>query len=512
MPLSSTAMPGLTPADWIAHWARVCPVRVAMREVSGARAVSYAELDAMAWRWVGALLASGARSGDRVALLARNGVVTFEVLAACLRLGLVFTPLNWRLSGPELVDICAECAPRVLIYDEGSPDATTLLLHRLPEIRGIALRQPLRASDNTASALMTGAADHGVVAAADPEAPSMLLYTSGTSGRPKGVLLPHRQVFWNALNTVAATDLGPDDRVLGCLPLFHTGGLNCLATPTLYRGGTLLLMDSFEPAAALRALESHRGTQMVAVPTMYQMLLDAGLDAFDLSSLTTLLCGGAPCPPPLLAAFLDRGFNFRQGFGMTEVGPNCFSLPAKMARRKPGSVGQPVMHVEACVVDEDGRHLGVGQTGELRLSGPIVCSGYFGDDATTAGCEDEPWFSTGDLARFDDEGYFYIDGRKKEMFISGGENVYPAEVEAVIAAVPGVVEVAVLGIADERWQEVGLAFVVVSEPFDVETLRAACVARLARFKVPKRFERIDELPKNATGKVDRARLRARIDE
>jgi fatty-acyl-CoA synthase len=326
------------------------------------------------------------------------------------------------------------------------------------------------------------------------------------------VILPHRQLFWNAVNTVWATDLGPDDRVLACLPLFHTGGLNCLATPTLYRGGTVLLMEAFDAGLALQVAESQRATMLVAVPTMYQMLLDAGLDRYDLSALKTILCGGAPCPEPLFDAWLDRGFNFRQGFGMTEVGPNCFSLPAWMTRRKRGSVGQVVLHGDARIVDELGQPVGPGEVGELCLSGPHVCAGYWNDAEATSAVLRDGWFHTGDLARADDDGFFYVAGRKKDMFISGGENVYPAEIENALLGHPGVAEVAVVGVPDPRWGEVGLAVIVGRAGLELEALQAHCHAHLARFKVPKRFELVDALPRNASGKVLKAAVRARFVE
>jgi fatty-acyl-CoA synthase len=321
-------------------------------------------------------------------------------------------------------------------------------------------------------------------------------------------MLPHRQLFWNAVNTVWACDLGPEDRALAFLPLFHTGGLNCLATPTLYRGGTVVLMESFDPERALEVIEQNRITATVAVPTMYRMLADAGLDGRDLSSLHTLLCGGAPCPDRLLDTYLDRGLCFRQGFGMTEVGPNCFSLPPWMVGRLRGSVGQPVLHGDARIVDDDGDEVAVDEVGELCLTGPHMCNGYWQDPEATQATMRDGWMHTGDYARRDEEGWFYIAGRKKEMFISGGGNVYPAEVENMLLDCPGVDQVAVVAVPDSRWGEVGLS-VVVGEA-EVDAVRSFCADRLARFKVPKRVVRVDDLPRNASGKVLKPVLRERF--
>lgn len=491
--------------DFVAQWARTRGEGVALREVETGRTLRYRDLDRRAWRWVHALAAHGVRAGDRVALVARNGLEIFELVVACLRLGAAFTPLNWRLSAIELSDILEDCTPSALVYDGPSAPLAAALLETRPALLGVALGAPARAADHAAEALLAQAADApaSVGPALDAETLGMLLYTSGTTGRPKGVMVPHRQLFWNAINTAYAVDLGQRDRVLALLPLFHTGGLNCLATPTLYRGGTVELMGAFDPALALQTIESRRITATVAVPTMYHMLLGAGLDDHDTTSLHTLLCGGAACPEPLLDAWLDRGFAFRQGYGMTEVGPNCFSLPAARVHQKRGSVGQAILHAGAGVFDEDNRLLPPGEVGELRLSGPHVCAGYWNNPEASAAAYVNGWFHTGDYARCDDEGYFFISGRKKDMFISGGENVYPAEIENVVLGFEGVSEVAVVGVAHPKWGEVGVA-VIVPRPgstLDLDALGCHCQRHLARFKVPARFVLAESLPKNASGKV-----------
>ncbi len=500
------------PSDFIEQWARTAPHRVALRDVDDGRALRYGELSTRAWRLAHALAAQGVKAGDRVGLLARNGLETFELVVACLRLGAAFTPLNWRLAPAELGDILDHCTPRCLVYDGASREAAATLLGARPDLRGVALGEPARAADAAYSDLIARASATPDLVEHDPETIAMLLYTSGTTGKPKGVMVPHRQVFWNAINTVYACDLGPSDVSLAFLPLFHTGGLNCLATPTLYRGGTVALMASFDAKRALEIIETWRVTGTVAVPTMYQMLLDAGLDDYDCSSLRTILCGGAPCPEPLLDAWLHRGFAFRQGFGMTEVGPNCFSLPPWKVHQKRGSVGQPILHLAARVVDERGDPVPDGEVGELCLGGPMVCAGYWDDPENTAKVLRDGWFFTGDYARREGDDYYYVAGRKKDMFISGGENVYPAEIENALLARDDVAEVAVVGVPHDRWGEVGLAAIVTAEGAepDPESLRTWCAARLARFKVPKHFVLWDELPKNASGKVLKQAIRQRF--
>jgi fatty-acyl-CoA synthase len=509
------ALPALTGAqDPLRKWARVNPQQVALEHPSHGVSLTYRELDARVTACAEALSSLGVGEGDRVALLARNRVEIFELLFACVRIGAAFTPLNWRLAGAELADIMAHCLPRVLIADSTSAGLAAEALAGAPEAARLSLR-PLAGEPGATLAgaldlegLMAGVGREGQphlesARARDPELIAMILYTSGTTGRPKGVMLPHRQVLWNAINTVYACDLSPSDAALAFLPLFHTGGLNCLATPTLYRGGRVVLMDAFDPVAALDLMESRRITSVVAVPAMYQSLLDVGLEGRDLSALRTILCGGAPCPDALLEAWLSRGFAFRQGFGMTEVGPNCFSLPAWRLEDKRGSVGQVILHCEARVVDAEGRALGAGEVGELWLGGPIVSAGYLLDPAATAASFEGGWLKTGDLARYDEEGFFYVAGRKKEMFISGGENVYPAEIENLLLGAEFVAEAAVVGVPDERWGEVGLAAVVLRAGVEMtaDEVRAWCRARLAGFKTPKHVRLCAALPRNASGKV-----------
>lgn len=512
------AAPALTGAqDPLRKWAQVNPAQVALEHPSRGVALTYGALDARVTACAEALSAAGVEEGDRVALLARSRVEVFELLFACARIGAAFTPLNWRLAGPELADILAHCLPAAVVTDHTSAALAAEALAGAPEARRLSLRPlpgepaaPLAGADDLEGLMAAAAAGLGGAArplaserARDPERVAMILYTSGTTGRPKGVMITHRQVLWNAVNTVYACDLGPADSALAFLPLFHTGGLNCLATPTLYRGGRVVLMDAFDPAAALDLLESRRITSVVAVPAMYQSLLDAGVDGRDLRALRTLLCGGAPCPDALLDAWLGRGFAFRQGFGMTEVGPNCFSLPAWRLHDKRGSVGQVILHCEARVVDAEGRALGPGQVGELWLGGPVVSAGYLLDPAATAASFEGGWLKTGDLARYDEEGFFYVAGRKKEMFISGGENVYPAEIENALLGAEFVAEAAVVGVPDERWGEVGLAAVVLRPGVELsaEEVRAWCRARLAGFKTPKHVRLCAALPRNASGKV-----------
>lgn len=508
--------------DSLRQWSRVRPQHIALEHPSANRSLSYQELDLRASATAEVLYQHGVAQDHRVLVLARSRVELFELLFGCIRLGAAFTPLNWRLAGRELAEIALDCRPTVLCYDHQSLDLALAIHESLPELPILCLDSPSTALPSIAleplvqtqmeriDSCSTKERQALVSAQARPATSiAMILYTSGTTGRPKGVMLPHRQILWNAINTVYACDLGPDDRALAFLPLFHTGGLNCLATPTLYRGGRVVLMDAFDPKVALNLIESQGITSIVAVPAMYQALLDQGLDGRNLSTLRTILCGGAPCPEALLEAWLSRGFHFRQGFGMTEIGPNCFSLPAWKLTEKRGSVGQPVLHCEALIVDSEGQPLGPEEVGELWLGGPIISAGYLFNPEATQAFYHQGWLKTGDLARYDEEGFFYVAGRKKEMFISGGENVYPAEIENLLLNADFISEAAVVGVPDSRWGEVGMAVLVLRPGIQMspEELRAWCRARLAGFKTPKHIRVVDALPRNASGKPLKAKLR-----
>jgi len=518
---AALAEPSFTGAqDPLRQWARVRPLQVAIEHPTAGRSLTYRELDERVTALASLLSERGVGAEQRVAVLARSRVELFELMFACVRLGAVFTPLNWRLAARELAEIVAHCEPSLLVFDDESAALTAEVMSSLAPSRAtrplsLDERGPEGYNALVAQALEvlshlspTERAQLPSAQARPAESIAMILYTSGTTGRPKGVMIPHRQLLWNAINTVYACDLGPEDKALAFLPLFHTGGLNCLATPTLYRGGCVVLMDAFDPRAALDLIESRGISAIVAVPAMYQALLDEGLDARSLGSLRTILCGGAPCSEALLEAWLSRGFHFRQGFGMTEIGPNCFSLPAWRLEDKRGSVGQPVLHCEAIIVNSEGEPLGPGEIGELWLGGPILSAGYLFNEEATRASYSEGWLKTGDLARYDEEGFFYVAGRKKEMFISGGENVYPAEVENLLLSADFIAEAAVVGVPDERWGEVGLAALVLRPGVEMspEALRAWCRERLAGFKTPKHIRLLEALPRNASGKPLKAEL------
>src|SRR5581483_4864847 len=420
----------------------------------------------------------------------------------------LFAPLNWRLAPAELDGVLADASPRVLFYDRACAKTAVELRADAPRV---ALDEP-EAGGRAYEPFLAAGSDSP---AGDPsvtlEDPAMICYTSGTTGRPKGALLSHRQLLFNSLSTELAIGLSSRDSTLVFMPLFHTGGLNCLATPILHHGGKVVVMPAFDAERALRVSAEERVTVQMGVPTIFELLRDApSFRSADLSSTRMALCGGAPCPLPLIETYRERGVLFRQGYGLTEVGPNCFSLVEADAFRKAGSVGWPNFYLCARIIDDAGASCADGEAGELVLGGPMVTLGYFRNPAATEEAfRGTSWFHTGDQVLRDPEGYHYIVGRKKDMFISGGENVYPAEVEQALLQVGGVAEVCVIGVADERWGEVGRA-VVVARPearLDERALLAALDGRLARYKIPKSVAFADALPRNASGKILRAQVR-----
>ena len=448
---------------------------------------------------------------DRVAILARDGIEHLDLLYACGKLGAIHTALNWRLHWRELVGLIEDTTPAVLLY---SDDFREVVGQVEAEIRGtpIAIRHYLHlegagivGSLGYESAISD--ADSGPVTyeGLDKEDIACLLFTGGTTGLPKGAMISHRQICWNVLNTVIH-DLTHDDVYLCVFPLFHAGGLFAYMSSQVVFGNTSILTRQFEPKLVLELIERERVTVFGAVPTMYQMLTQApNWDEVDLSSLRFCTSGGAPLPVPLVQKYArEKAVRFKQGFGMTEYGPGLFALPAEDAVRKAGSIGRPNFFVDVRVVDDDNKPLPPNEVGELVLKGPSGCSGYWENPEVSAAVVDEDgWFHSGDMVYHDEEWYFYVVDRKKDMFISGGENIYPAEIEAVIYKHPAVHMCAVIGIPHEKWGEVGLACVVLKPGASAteEELIAFMQDHLARFKVPKRVEFLTELPISAAGKI-----------
>jgi len=460
---------------------------------------------------------AGVKKGDRVAILARDGVEHLDCFFACSKLGAIHTALNWRLHWRELVEIIRKTTPLVLIYSDdfrdnvaqlkatiqGTDYAIKFYLH----IEG----EGIEGSLHFESELQNSPADPVTCETVEAEDIVAIIFTGGTTGFPKAAQVSHRMIAWNTLNTVIH-DLTHNDIYLNVFPMFHTGGLFVYTLPQIIMGGTTILIRQFDPALVLRLIEEEKVTVFAAVPTMYQMLTQApNWEEADLSSLRFCTSGGAPLPVPLVEKYTrEKGVCFKQGFGMTEFGPGIFALAPEDAIRKAGSIGRPNFYVDARIVDDENRPLGPRQIGELVLKGPSICSGYFGDpEATAEMLDEEGWFHTGDLAYYDEEWYFYIVDRKKDMFISGGENVYPVEIEKALYEHPAVHMCAVIGVPDPKWGEVGLACVVLKPGAQAteEELIAFLKERLASYKVPKRIVFMESLPISAAGKILKRELK-----
>ncbi|HET8529285.1 MAG TPA: long-chain fatty acid--CoA ligase [Gaiellaceae bacterium] len=487
---------------WLDDRARNTPARVAI-DFDG-RLVTYGELAAGADAYAAAFGEAGLRRGDRVATLTGNSPEHVMVLFACAKLGLILLPLSWRLTAPELRYQLDDAEPSLFLVEEPYRD-----LAEATGARCVGF-EPSHSRDGTyyPHETVTDSADpsrpsqfrdgntypHETVTEADP---LLLIYTSGTTGKPKGALLTHANCFWTNVSFDATTGVHGDDVVLQVLPQFHVGGWNVQPLLAWLKGATVVLERQFDADRCLRLIEEKRVTTMMGVPPIYLFLAQHPRFAeADLSSLDRAVVGGAPMPEALLEAWAARGTAVVQGYGLTEAAPNVLCLPPEDAVRKLGYAGKPYPFVDVRVSDEQ----------ELQVRGPNVFAGYWRNpEATAQAFTEDGWLRTGDVAEADEEGCYRIKGRLKDMYISGGENVYPAEVEAVLHEHPQVRDAAVVGVPDDRWGECGAAFVV-ADGVTEEELVEWCRARLAKFKVPQSVRFVEEIPRNSLGKIQKQGL------
>ena len=502
-------------ADILTKRALLTPNREALIELATGVHYTYAELNQRANRAANFLRETcGVEKGDRVSILAHNTVAYVDLLFGVAKIGAILAPLNWRLTSRELIYIFNDCQPKVLIvgpefvsvYNEMKD---SIKVEHLISIEGADV--PGESYEKLIDQASAGEPRSPAIVGDDPVC---ILYTSGTTGRPKGAVLPHRQVIWNSINTVMSWGLNEDDISPILTPMFHSGGLFVFLVPLFHVGGKLLLGRTFDPDASLKLIVDEKCTVILGVPTLFQVWMNSTQFAnADFSHVRFFISGGAPCPPSLIQAWSEKkGVVMRQGYGLTEVGVNCFSMTDEDALRKLGSVGKPIFHSDMRLVDENGKDVPVGATGELIIKGDHVCVGYWNNDEATKQSLKNGWFHTGDMARMDEEGYFYIAGRFKDMIISGGENVYAAEVEAIFREHPAVADAALIGQPDEKWGEVGLMIVACKPGQTVtgEELIQFCQGRLAKYKIPKRVEFVDALPYSPYGKVIKAELKAKF--
>jgi len=495
----------MIPTDWLAKWAHYTPHKLFLREHERDITWTYADFNkranALASFLTNELLL---QPGERIAVYSKNRAEYVLLFLACIKSGLILVPLNFRLTPRELDVLIAEAAPKLFLYES----EYELQIKELRSLLNIALQKnleeitPFLFGDEHRAESFNAKQFH-------QNDLVMILYTAGTTGLSKGVMITHKMLYWNAVNTGLRLDLTSQDHTQSYAPFFHTGGWNVLFTPFLFHGASHTLLQSFNAELILQLMEKEKTTIMFGVPTMLQMMSDLELfKKVNLSSVRYAIVGGAPMPIPLINVWHNKGVFIRQGYGLTEVGPNCFSLHQGDAIRKKGSIGFPNFSLEAKVMNNQGEECAVNEVGELWMKSPVVTPGYWNKPKETSEAISEKFFRTGDLVMKDDEGYYFVVDRKKNMYISGGENVYPAEIENFLYSNSEVKEVAVIGVADEKWGEVGKAFIVKhgGSELDAASVLSFCKGNLAKYKIPKYVEFVEALPKTEAGKIDKKQL------
>ncbi len=491
----------------------------ALVEVERERRFTYAELNARSNRAADVFRGLGVRPGERVALLLMNGVEFIECFFALAKLGAVIVPLNWRLVPDELAFILKDSGARVLVYDGEFQKCARELQRRGSEATAVRDWIHVGGDDTRDGFARSWTALHERASDAEPEVGAAddealyIMYTSGTTGLPKGAVHTHRSVVWASLTIGMTADVRYRDRYVIVLPLFHVGALTP-ATGNVHRGMTTILMRAFDPVRLFEVIAKERVTVLLAVPAMLNFMLQVpGHERYDTSTLRWIMSGAAPVPVTLIEAYAKRGIEIHQVYGLTEsCGPACLISPDE-ALAKAGSTGKAFFHTDVRVVDERGRDIAPGGSGEVLVRGAHVMQGYWNRPEATAETIRDGWLYTGDLATVDAEGYVYIQDRKKDMIISGGENIYPAEIENVILSHPQVRDVAVIGQASAKWGESPLAVVVKGDPaLSEDAVIQHCQGRLARYKQPRAVRFVDEIPRNPAGKILKRLLRERFPE
>ncbi|MEH6994939.1 o-succinylbenzoate--CoA ligase [Neobacillus drentensis] len=499
--------------NWLVKHSKLRPDRLAL--VYNEKRFTYSELNERVNRLSNALISIGVRKGDRVNVLLFNTNEIVESMFACAKIGAIFVPINFRLSVEEVLYIVNDSRSYHFIYDVRMKSLVDEL--RLKEsslLEYIHVGSDPSEKDSVYEDLIANASNEEHDYDIRLEDVQMMMYTSGTTGRPKGAMLTHGNTQWNAINMIQSIPVDSMDITLSVAPLFHIGGMSVFTTPLMYKGATIILEDLFDPSRVLQKIHDERITCLFLVPAMWQALTNVeGFEAYDISSLRFAVSGGAPCPITVIEFFQERGIPFYEGFGLTETAPFVSILDKENTIRKNGSVGKEPIHTNVRIVDPTDRDLPPGQVGELIVNGPNVMAGYWNKPEDTKQAIKNGWFYTGDLAKFDSEGFIYIVDRKKDMIITGGENVYPIEIEQVLYRHPNIKEAAVLGYPDDKWGESIKAVIAlkdISKPLNVHDLEEFLDGKIARFKFPKQVEIVEALPRNATGKILKTVLRQRV--
>ncbi|MDX1327562.1 MAG: o-succinylbenzoate--CoA ligase [Arenibacter sp.] len=478
--------------DWFKRWAGYTPEKIAVKDADSEKSLSYTDLNtagnALAYYWQKEV---GLQIGDRVAIIAENHLAQVILFAAAQKSGIVLVPINFRLAPKEISTLLCDAQCK-LAYMDGSI-AEERLAH-----------QTIYKNLNSVYTFIGKETSTLNQPNISEESPIFILYTSGTTGLPKGTVYTHKMLFWNSINTTQSLLINNNTTTLNCMPLFHTGGWNVLLTPVLHRGGTIIMFKKFDPLPVLNCIIKERLDLFMAVPTMLKMMVE--LEEFeqaDISCLDYIIVGGESMPLNLIETFHAKRVPIRQGYGLTEAGPNLTSLHQNEAERKQGSIGKPNFYVEIRIVDEEDLDVAPNMPGEILIGGPMVMPKYWQNKEATNTAKLGHWLRTGDIGRMDEEGFIYIMDRKKNMYISGAENVYPAEVERALLQHPAVKEAVVIAAPHPKWGECGIAFIVSNENISEEDLKDHCKEQLAKFKIPSQFHFVATIPKNDTGKIDR---------
>lgn len=497
--------------DWVAHNAANLPHKTAVVELPSGRRRSYLDMHERVGHIAAWLTGLGVQSGDRVGVLALNSIDTLEIIFATWRIGAVHLALNFRLTASELDYIIGNAEPNVLIYDTELTDTVAALSVSVEHLVGTEGQ----GGESDFEACTAQADSISEMVPLEPEDTCMLMYSSGTTGRPKGVVITHGMMLWAQVNAGAPMRCTEDMVSLAVMPLFHIGGLQVFTAPALFAGGTAVIMRSFDPGATLDAFSDRDLgiTHFLGVPAIFNALRDHPQNPHaDLSGLQMVLAGAETVPESLVQWWGRRGLVIQEGYGMTENVASCCVLGREDVDHKVGSAGKPLRHIQLRITREDGTEADAGESGEIWCRGPVVTPGYWRRDDANAEAFVDGWFRTGDIGSRDADGFYYVEDRLKDMYISGGENVYPAEIENILYELEELREAAVIGVPDERWGETGCAVVVLKEPgsMTADAILAHCRPKLARFKHPTHVVFVDELPRNATGKVLKFELRKTI--
>ncbi len=493
--------------DWSGRRAMLTPNREAIFDNIEKKLYTYKDLDFRANQLGRVLMNNGISKGDRVAMFSTNRIECVDLFLATGKIGAILVPFNVRLSIQELDYLIKKTKPSIFFYEPKLESQVIDIKEKKLVPKYVAMGRKSVLRDPTSQDLIQKVSGTPIERPTiNFEDPHLILFTGGTTGLPKGATLPHRLLFWNSVNTILSWSLEPDDVQPLLFPLFHTGGWNVLLVPFYHLGAKTILMGDFNPEETIRIIEQEKCSIVIGVPTIFHMMANTPeFKSVKFDSVRIFISGGAPCPVAIMENYWAKNKLFKMGYGLTEVGPNNFYLPEDKIKQKPTSVGLPVFHCDMKIIDtKTDEIVKQGEVGELLLRGPHIFSGYWDEpEETKKTIEADGWVHTGDLAMQDKEGFYYIVGRRKEMYISGGENVYPVEIEELLFKHPAIDLAAVIGVPDEKWGEVGKAFITIKQGEEVTTneIKDYLVDRLAKYKVPKYFEIRESLPTSATGKI-----------